>query len=244
MENQIIKLSTVDSTNNYTAKLITQTKIPFGTVIMADFQSKGKGQRNQPWVSEKSKNLLVSIFVNSSFLNTKSIFYLSKITALALREFIYDTLQMETLIKWPNDIIIGDKKIAGILIENQWKNSYIKSSIIGLGININQVVFPKKLNATSFKKISGKNYDLTLLLNLLNSKFNSWFSILKNQELAVIDKKYHDNLLNYGNWSIYRTKEIQFKAKLCNVNQLGLLTLKLEDGNEQQFSIKEVSQVI
>ena len=66
MENQIIKLTTVDSTNNYTAKLITQTKIPFGTVIMADFQSKGKGQRNQPWVSEKSKNLLVSIFVNSS----------------------------------------------------------------------------------------------------------------------------------------------------------------------------------
>ena len=152
MENQIIKLSTVDSTNNYTAKLITQTKIPFGTVIMADFQSKGKGQRNQSWVSEKYKNLLVSIFVNSSFLNTKSIFYLSKITALALREFIYDTLQMETLIKWPNDIIIGDKKIAGILIENQWKNNYIKSSIIGLGININQVVFPKNLMLQVLKK--------------------------------------------------------------------------------------------
>ena len=244
MENQIIKLKTVDSTNNYTAKLITQTKIPFGTVIMADFQSKGKGQRNQPWVSEKSKNLLVSIFVNSSFLNTKSIFYLSKITALALREFIYDTLQIETMIKWPNDIIIGNKKIAGILIENQWKNNHIRSSIIGLGININQVVFPKKFNAVSFKKISGKSYDLTLLLNLLNSKFNSWYSILKNKELAVIDKEYHDNLLNYGIWSIYRTKKIQFKAKLCNVNQFGLLTLELEDGKEQQFSLKEVSQVI
>ena len=242
--NNIIELNTTLSTNNYAAKLVSQTKIPFGTVIMADFQSKGKGQRDSSWISQKSQNLLLSFIIDSSFLDSKSIFYLCKITALVIREFIYEILQTDTLIKWPNDILVGNKKIAGILIENQWKNNNISSSIVGMGINVNQIIFPSKINAISLKEISGKNYDLRLLLDLLNDIYNRWFTSLKKQKMKLIDDEYHQNLLNFNKWAIYSTKESQFKAKLKAVNQLGLLILKLENGKEKSYNLKEIIQVI
>ena len=96
---------------------------------------------------------MLSFIIDSSFLDSKSIFYLCKITALVIREFIYEILQMDTLIKWPNDILVGNKKIVGILIENQWKNNNISSSIAGMGINVNQIIFPSKINAISLKEI-------------------------------------------------------------------------------------------
>ena len=173
--NNIIKLKTILSTNNYAAKLLSQTKIPFGTVIMADFQSKGKGQRDSSWISQKSQNLLLSFIIDSSFLDSKSIFYLCKITALVIREFIYEILQTDTLIKWPNDILVGNKKIAGILIVNQWKNNNISSSIVGMEyVNIDKFIFRSLF--ISLKEISGKNYDLRLLLDLLNDIYNRWFT--------------------------------------------------------------------
>ena len=88
--NQIIKLPTVDSTNNYVAKLVNKTKVSFGTVIMADFQTIGRGQRENSWYSEKGKNLLFSIYFDSSFLTTNTVFYLSKTIAISLRGFIFN----------------------------------------------------------------------------------------------------------------------------------------------------------
>jgi BirA family biotin operon repressor/biotin-[acetyl-CoA-carboxylase] ligase len=225
--NQIIKLSSVDSTNNYAAKLVRQTKTPFGSVIMADFQTNGKGQRANTWISDNSKNLLFSIYEDSSFLNPSTFFYLSKITALSIREFILEESNVKAVIKWPNDVLVENKKIAGILIENQWRNNNLISSIIGLGININQVVF-----------------QLRPLLNNYLEIFSKWLKLLKNRDYDLINDQYHRHLFNYNSWSDYHKSGENFRAKLVGVNESGLLILQLEDGSKKLFDIKQITQLI
>lgn len=237
---QIIKLSCVDSTNNYTAKLVKETKISFGTVIMADFQTHGKGQRSSIWKSEKGLNLLISIYFDSSFLNSENIFFLSKAVALAIRECIEKIIGIKVSIKWPNDILINGSKIAGVLIENQWKNEKLSSSIIGIGINVNQVVFSEE-NVVSLKNLTSRFYNLNSILKSLCSSLDSQFTRLRNFEFLEIDRQYHSFLFNYNQWYNYEKNKINFKGRLIKVDSFGKMVLELENGDKKSFDIKEVS---
>jgi BirA family biotin operon repressor/biotin-[acetyl-CoA-carboxylase] ligase len=237
---QIIKLSSVDSTNNYTAKLVKETKISFGTVIMADFQTHGKGQRSSIWKSEKGLNLLISIYFDSSFLNSENIFFLSKAVALAIRECIEKIIGIKVSIKWPNDILINGSKIAGVLIENQWKNEKLSSSIIGIGINVNQVVFSEE-NVVSLKNLTSRFYNLNSILKSLCSSLDSQFTRLRNFEFLEIDRQYHSFLFNYNQWYNYEKNKINFKGRLIKVDSFGKMVLELENGDKKSFDIKEVS---
>ena len=239
--NQIIKLNYVDSTNNYTAKLIKKNKISFGTVIMADFQTNGKGQRSSCWKSDKGLNLLISIYFDSSFLNSENIFFLSKSIALAIRECVEKIIGINVTIKWPNDILINGSKIAGILIENQWKNEKISSSIIGIGLNVNQVVFSEEENVLSLKNLTSKVYNLNSILQSLCSSLDTQFTILRNFDFFEIDRQYHSFLFNYKQWCNYKKNKINFKGKLIKVDSYGKMVLELEKGDKKSFEIKEVS---
>lgn len=237
---QIIKLSSVDSTNNYTAKQVKETKISFGTVIMADFQTHGKGQRSSIWKSEKGLNLLISIYFDSSFLNSENIFFLSKAVALAIRVCIEKIIGIKVSIKWPNDILINGSKIAGVLIENQWKNEKLSSSIIGIGINVNQVVFSEE-NVVSLKNLTSRFYNLNSILKSLCSSLDSQFTRLRNFEFLEIDRQYHSFLFNYNQWYNYEKNKINFKGRLIKVDSFGKMVLELENGDKKSFDIKEVS---
>ena len=238
--NQIIKLNSVDSTNNYTAKLVKETKISFGTVIMADFQTHGKGQRSSVWKSEKGLNLLISIYFDSSFLNSENIFFLSKAVALAIRECIEKIIGIKVYIKWPNHILINGSKIAGVLIENQWKNEKLSSSIIGIGINVNQVVFSEE-NVVSLKNLTSRFYNLNSILKSLCSSLDSQFTRLRNFEFLEIDRQYHSFLFVYNQWYNYEKNKINFKGKLIKVDSFGKMVLELENGDKESFDIKEIS---
>ena len=183
--NQIIKLITVDSTNNYVAKLVNKTKISFGTVIMADFQTKGRGQRDNLWYSDKGKNLLFSIYFDSSFLTINTIFYLSKTIAISLRHFIFNITGKNVEIKWPNDILVNEQKIAGVLIENQFRNSKIHSSIIGIGLNVNQINFTNNLSASSLRALTHREYDLTSLLEIFFKCFQFKFEYFEREKNLI-----------------------------------------------------------
>ncbi|MBH19683.1 MAG: biotin--[acetyl-CoA-carboxylase] ligase [Crocinitomicaceae bacterium] len=241
---QIIKLLTVDSTNNYVAKLVNKSKVSFGTVIMADFQTKGKGQRDNLWHSDNGKNLLFSIYFDSSFLTTNTIFYLSKIIAISLRNFIFNISGKNVKIKWPNDIIINHQKIAGILIENQLKNNNIHSSIIGIGLNVNQINFIKNLSATSLRVLTHREYDLKSLLEIFINVFNSNLSTLKEKNFNYIDNQYHQHLLNFNKWALYKENNSVFKAKLSSVNEQGFLDLVLENGKTKSYDFQQIKQLI
>ena len=242
--NQIISLTTTDSTNNYVAKLVNKTKVPFGTVILADFQTKGKGQRANLWHSEKCKNLLFSIYFDSSFLTVNTIFYLSKTIAISLRDFIFNITGEYVEIKWPNDILVNQKKIAGILIENQWRKNKIHSSIIGIGLNVNQINFPKNILATSMRAISHREYDLKSLLDVFLKVFNSNLNILKQKQFENIDIQYHNHLFKYNKWSLYKSNGSVFKAKLNSVNNSGLIELNFNDGQSKSFDFRQITQLV
>ena len=239
--NQIIKLSSVDSTNNYTAKLVKETKISFGTVIMADFQTHGKGQRSSYWKSDKGLNLLISIYFDSSFLNTENIFFLSKAIALAIRECVEKIIGIKVSIKWPNDILVKGSKIAGVLIENQWKNEKLSSSIIGIGLNVNQVVFSGEENVLSLKNLTSKVYNLNSILTSLCSSLDNHFTRLRSFDFIEIDRQYHSFLFNYNQLGNYYKNKINFKGKLIKVDSFGKMVLELENGDKKSFDVKEVS---
>ena len=241
--NQIVKLISVDSTNNYTAKLVNNSKISFGTVIMADFQTKGKGQRSLFWNSEKGLNLLFSLYLDTSFLNAENIFSLSKAVALGLRQCIENIIGKQVLIKWPNDILINEKKIAGILIENQWKSNKISSSIIGIGLNVNQLKFPIEYKATSLFNITSKKYNLDSIVSLLCSCLQFSIDQLIQSKINLIDRNYHNSLLNFNNWALYEHEQKVFKGKILEVDNMGLLNLELKNGDYKKFNLKQIKLV-
>jgi BirA family transcriptional regulator, biotin operon repressor / biotin---[acetyl-CoA-carboxylase] ligase len=129
-----IFLNEVESTNNYANQLVLSKAAEHGTVVLAQYQKKGRGQQGNFWESEFGKNMLASFIIFPQFLIAAKQFYISKIVSLALVDFL-KTETNEVSVKWPNDIYIQNKKIAGILIENSVKGVNVSSSIIGIGLN-------------------------------------------------------------------------------------------------------------
>ncbi len=130
----IIYLHEVESTNNYANQLILSDAAEEGTVVLAHYQKKGKGQHGNNWESEDEKNLLMSIIIFPGFLDAGKQFLISKVVSLALIDFL-KTETEDVSIKWPNDIYVGKNKIAGILIENSVKGTNMFSAILGIGLN-------------------------------------------------------------------------------------------------------------
>ena len=242
--NQVIKVKSVDSTNNYAAKLLNQTKVPFGTVIMAHYQTNGKGQRNTIWSSNGGENLLMSVLLDLSFMPSEKIFFLSKSIALAIRAAVVDVIGIESHLKWPNDVLIDNKKIAGVLIENQWNNSNIVSSIVGVGLNVNQVDFQESFSATSLKKITNKNYNLDNILKVLCKKLNKYYNQLASLNFDNIDTEYHQHLVNYNKFCEFEENNILFNAKVKGVNQQGELMLEFTNGDVKSYELKQITQLL
>jgi BirA family transcriptional regulator, biotin operon repressor / biotin---[acetyl-CoA-carboxylase] ligase len=159
---KIIHLETIDSTNNYTATMFKSGKIRHGAVIMADVQTMGKGQRGKSWVSQPFDNLTFSVVLEFQQLRDMTPMAINHLVSLSLVDFI-SKFSSNIRIKWPNDIYVNDQKIAGILIENQRQGDQFISSIVGVGLNINQTNFGE-LNATSLSLLTQKRYHLKELL--------------------------------------------------------------------------------
>ena len=242
--NQVIKVSSVDSTNNYAAKLLNQTKVPFGTVIMAHYQTNGKGQRNTIWSSNGGDNLLMSVLLDLSFIPSEKIFFLSKSIALAIRAAVVDVIGIESHLKWPNDVLIDNKKIAGVLIENQWKKSNIVSSVVGVGLNVNQVDFQESFSATSLKKITNKNYNVDNILKVLCKKLNKYYDQLASLKYDNIDLEYHQHLVNNNKFCEFEENNMVFSAKVKGVNQQGELMLEFTNGDVKSYGLKQITQLL
>ena len=136
----LIHINETNSTNNYLQSLCSEQKVEELTVVVADFQTSGRGQRGNSWESDPGKNLLFSTVIFPEFLEARRQFLISQIISLAIKEEL-DTYTTDISIKWPNDIYWKEKKICGMLIENDLMGRNISQSIIGIGININQEIF-------------------------------------------------------------------------------------------------------
>jgi BirA family biotin operon repressor/biotin-[acetyl-CoA-carboxylase] ligase len=179
-----------------------------------------------------------------NFLRPDEQFQLNKAISLGVMEFVQNSLFIENRnvrVKWPNDIYIGNKKVAGILIENSVSGNSLQHSIIGIGINVNQEKFSAKLpNPTSLKIEAGKEFNLKECLAQLCSCIENRYLELRANHFPLLDNDYLKNLYRFDEWADYNYKEKRFKAKIVGITKLGKLMLETEKEKIMECDFKEV----
>ncbi|MES2566436.1 MAG: biotin--[acetyl-CoA-carboxylase] ligase [Bacteroidota bacterium] len=241
----LLFLHEVESTNTYAMNLLRNVNPMAGTVVYTDHQTKGKGQRGAVWTSEIGQNITASVILKPQFLGYKQTFYLSKISALAVYDVLTEILpigQYDIKIKWPNDILVNHKKIAGILIENSFLANLVQYSVIGIGLNINQSNFDEYArSAISLKILMNKEQDRNQILNLFCWHLEKWYLKLKEQKLDLIDSKYLSVLFGMNQLLEFEDSNgVNFKATPAGISNEGKLILKQEDLSLKEFDVKEL----
>lgn len=241
---EIIHISETNSTNNYLKELLQTQTVDEGTVVWADFQSAGKGQRGNGWESEAGKNILFSIVLFPGFIKAGEQFILSQIVSLA----VANCLQEYTAgisIKWPNDIYWNEKKICGILLENTILEDNIGHSVAGIGININQENFTSEApNPVSLKQITNRDYNLEEILKTVVDNINVYYQQIKIGKTDSLIKQYKESLLRKDGYHLYNDGISNFLARIQDVDSSGILILKTKEGEERHFAFKEVKYII
>jgi BirA family biotin operon repressor/biotin-[acetyl-CoA-carboxylase] ligase len=239
-----VLLNEVDSTNSFLSRTLKDERLPEGAVIRALRQNAGRGQSDSQWESENGKNMLLSFVFYPSFIAPKEVFLLNKTFTLAIHDFVKFWSNQSIRIKWPNDIYWNDLKIAGILIENSINSTSIIHSVLGIGININQIFFSSTVpNPVSLSLITGKEYNIDELFESLCSFLEVRYLQLKNGDKKGIESSYNRALYATNEWRNFRTNEKIFRGKILTVDENGRLIIEADDKEVFLFNAKEVSFV-
>ncbi len=239
---KIIKLNAIGSTNDFLKEMLTESTITETSIAWTLQQTNGRGQRGAQWFSEAGKNLTFSVLMPISFLSIENQFYISMVAAMAVQQTLTSYSDTKFVIKWPNDILAVGEKISGILIENTIKGSKLDYTIIGIGCNINQTQFPGALKATSLTNLTGKNFELEIILNKIWENLEIYLKELKDKGTDSLKEKYLNNLYNYQKPAMYRDLKNQeiFMAKIIDISKEGFLLIEKENGEYHSFGIKEI----
>ena len=249
------------STNTLLKELLAKGEWPEGErYLYTAFQTAGRGQAGNGWESEEGKNLLCSILLPPR----KDLFYLNVLVSVAvhkvIRSLLFErsgllSLSEAVSIKWPNDIYYGDKKIAGILIENAILGNEVKYSIAGIGLNVNQTTFLSSApNPVSLKLISGKETDIDALMQALMAQIEA----LEAMDEAQIWAYYREHLYRREGLWPFVEREVStaptmnaekgaegiFLAKIENVRTNGEIELRDQNGNLRTYHFKQVRYVL
>lgn len=240
---QIVRQVEVVSTNNSLRELIRGGALPEGSVVVADFQTGGRGQIGNVWESEVGKNLTFSVVLYPDCIPARSQFLISQITALSVKETLGHYVD-DILIKWPNDIYWNDRKICGMLIENDLSGNNIYCSVIGIGINLNQTVFRGDApNPVSLTQITGEVYDRDKVLNRFLGIFYAYYLQLLQDKQAEIQEAYQLALYRKQGYYLYKDGNGEFEAVIYTIEPTGHLVLQLRDGSRRRYAFKEVTYI-
>jgi BirA family biotin operon repressor/biotin-[acetyl-CoA-carboxylase] ligase len=220
------------------AGLIAEETTLDGTVVYTDHQVQGKGQRGNTWESAAGQNLTLSIIFETKFLDPDDNFLLTQITSLAIMDLLKDYVPVGLKIKWPNDIVYFDQKIAGILIENYIQRNRIEWSIVGIGLNINQHTFVVP-EAVSLARICNQTFNRHELLSLLLQAIEKRYFQLKRLKYEELRVDYLQHLYWRNEIHVFQNEEGYFNGRIVGVNKRGNLHIKLEDG-DRFFDLKEL----
>ncbi|MEN0045600.1 MAG: biotin--[acetyl-CoA-carboxylase] ligase [Bacteroidota bacterium] len=228
------------STNEYAFKLLEKQTVVEGTVISTAEQFKGKGQLGNTWESTPNENIAMSVVFHPHFLLPTQQFYLNIAVAIAVRE----TLAAYTegvQIKWSNDILINQKKVVGILIQNNLNAQQIQNSVVGIGINVNQQKFSPELEqASSLFLESGQKIDLEKLMQHLCKNLELRYLQLKRKHYEALRVDYFEHLFQYKEWAWYETLEgIPVKGKIVDVLETGQLVMQ-HNTSRRVYHLKEI----
>lgn len=260
----IVRLSAVDSTNRYIRDEASVLWDKCGNsrgfiVVTAGHQTAGRGQRGNTWNSNAGENLLFSILVRpGGSLEVKKQFLLSQAVSIALHDAM-KCYGIDTQLKWPNDIYVGKRKLAGILLELDYSGAFVEQAIIGIGLNVNQTHFPpmdkvpvsmkmlweaerEKRNAEREKQ--REDFILDDVLATILDRFEHYYAELRFGNREAIATEYKERLLGINEQHTFIDKNGHFKAIIHDVENDGHLLLKRENGNISRYAFKEVEMVL
>ena len=242
MNYKLITVNKLNSTNNYAQKLLKKNSNSESFVVWAKNQTAGRGLRENKWWSSVGESLTFSLVLQKMDFPIDKVFLLNMISSLAIHRVI-EKYTKNVWIKWPNDIYVNNKKIAGLLIENTIRASNIITSIIGCGININQMKFPEYLSsATSLGLITDKKFNLSNLLNEFLDSFSFYFE--KRNQIQFLFQEYYSVLLGFEQLSTYSDKNGVFNGQIVGVDDIGRLKINDENGQIRLYLFKEVEFIL
>ncbi len=234
----IIYLTECHSTNDEAIRLFKSGRAVEGTIIITDRQTKGRGQRGNRWYSEPGKNLTFSLVLTPLFLDATEQFDLNMAIAVGVQEVLTAYVK-GTQIKWPNDFVHHSQgKLGGMLIENAVSGNGIEMSVVGLGLNINQVDFPFP-TATSLAKIGGSAIYLDEFFKMLIASLEKYYMLLKQGKSQEIRQAYLVQLFRLGQWATFADND-PFIGKITGVSPSGKLLIKKLNAEIVSYSFKEV----
>jgi BirA family biotin operon repressor/biotin-[acetyl-CoA-carboxylase] ligase len=237
----LVTLKEVDSTSTFLKNIVSNsTPVPEGTVIMAESQTAGRGQRQNKWYSQTGESLTFSLLLNPQFLPLDQQYDLTRAISLGVYDALHQLLGEQVKIKWPNDIYYRGGKLGGILIENQVQGSRIKHSVIGIGLNVNQAVFPDWVpNGISVKQILHTDYDLRALLSQICSHIEFWYIKLRSGEHTLIREQYLQRLYRFNQPSLFKAGGEIFEGTIKGVTVGGLLQVE-QNHQTVLYNLKEI----
>lgn len=235
----IIHLTEVTSTNDLAKQLIAENLAGHGTVIRADYQSKGRGQDVSSWESERGKNLLCSIILFPQ-LRVHHQVYLNLAICLGVYDWVKQWVaqEHEVKIKWPNDVYVGDQKVAGMLVENSIQGNELKHSVAGMGINVNQRSF-LLTKACSVAGLTGVEVDLLDATNKLIECLGIRYRQLEQGNFESLWQDYHQVLYKKDIPSSFTYKGETIMGTPVGIDESGRLRLDVS-GIEKYFQVKEL----
>ena len=244
MQKFIQKIGETDSTNLYLRKLLNESDLPNFFCVSTDFQTNGRGQQGTVWESNRGENLLFSFLIHSEKIPLNQQFLLSEIVSIGMCNALkYSNL--DTKIKWANDIFYQDKKLAGILIETIIAGGKMKYAIVGVGLNVNQTEFSENLpNAISLRQIFGKELDKQTILENILTEISVLFENFDLKNSDDFQKKYFELLYRNSGYHLFEEKNDKFYAKILSVAPDGCLKLLTDNNLEKSFYFKEVKFII
>ena len=239
-----VHLEQIDSTNAYLQRMQSEADIR-NWVVSADEQTAGKGMGSNGWESEVGKNLTFSLALDMGFLPAERQFLLSKAVPLGIIEVLDGIVPAEKLsIKWPNDIFYESHKLAGILINSTIKANMMDVSIIGIGLNVNQMQFQDwPTHPISLKQITGKSYELQPLMEHITEHILYKVEQLKSNP-ALSEQDYLKRLFRYRTWADYEVNGKDLRLLMTGIDSFGRLMLIDEENNSYCFDIKEIKFII
>jgi len=234
------------STNAFMSQMIAQGDDICNLVVSTDFQTQGKGQGTNVWLSERGANLLFSIGLEVGFIKAADQFCFSQAVSVGIVDALQKHLPAEGLaIKWPNDIYYGGRKMAGILISNTLDGDMMSKSVVGVGINVNQTAFDASLpNPVSMAAVSGREHDRTAVLNDVACSVVRVVGMLATpQGRNAVNDRYLSLSYRFREWARYEFDSHVHELMIVGFSRWGMLQTVDRSGRKMEFDLKQIKFV-
>lgn len=242
MGQQLFFLPVCKSTNSEAQQLLLKNEATEGCVVLTDEQTQGRGQRGNSWEAAPGKNITLSVILSPVFLAVRHQFYLNMAVSLAVLDLLREQGLGQAQVKWPNDLYFEDRKLGGILIENTVTSQSIQHSIVGIGLNVNQLHFGIS-TATSLAAVVGTQLDVKRLVNRLLELLEKRYLELRSGKTDKQKYEYLQSLFRYQEEHSFQIGAEQVRGRIMGVDEDGRLALQV-NGELRYFGFKEVAYII